>query len=303
MQELVYKNFFSMGTRFDIVLPGIDEESADSVCHAVRSALALIEEKISIYKEDSVFSRLNREAFSVAARMDHEIFSMLSRLAYLSEKTCGYFDYSMGSAKMATNHDKDNRPESDCLAKKQEGLPRLVLDREQSSIHFTSEDVALDSGGFGKGYGLEKVEAILQSHKVASAFVSFGESSLLAFGHHPYGSCWKTGIQNIFDESECIFTFDLLDEFLSVSGNTPKNIDKYKGGHIVNPHTGIAVEGFIQVAVAGKTGMATEVLSTALCCAPEDVRSIIAAAFPEYRGVIIEYNRQNRPEITFSFNL
>ena len=183
------------------------------------------------------------------------------------------------------------------------GARNIVLDHDEMSVIFTSDKLKIDSGGFGKGYGLDNVKKILEAWKIGSAFISFGESSILALGDHPYGKAWKAGIQDIFSEISSLFVFNLTNDALSVSGINPKNKQKYGVGHIINPHTGLAVDCFRQSAVAGKSGLIAEVVSTAILSAPDENRHQIMEQFPEYRAIVIDYDQTNRPIITFTCNI
>lgn len=293
-----------MGTRLDVVLPGISVDLADAVCMQIHAELDRIEEKISIYKESSGFAVLNREAVLHPVKTDEEMFSLIEKLIHLSDLTCGYFDFTIGKLSAMKITTSDNRLDTESLGKTvaAAGRHNIAVDKEKHTVFFNTENLKIDSGGFGKGYGLDHVKAILEAWKIESAFISFGESSILAMGNHPYGDAWKTGIQDIFDQDVSLFAFDLVNEAMSVSGINPQNNKKHGGGHIIDPHTGVAVDCFRQSAVAGQYGLVAEVVSTALICAPEHYRFTIMEQFPDYRAVVIDYDTSNKPNITFTFN-
>lgn len=294
-----------MGTRLDIVFPGIPDDVADGFSLEARTALNTLERKISIYKDNSVFSRLNRFAYKEPQPVEQDMFHLVRDLKALSFKTAGYFDFTLGKLgewmKLYANQGIETDLDFDDLLSGF-GAKHIVLDSSALTISFSSDKVFLDSGGFGKGMGLDMVRKALQIWQIESAFISFGESSILAHGRHPYGKTWKTGIRNVFDENEHVYTFDLQDEVMSVSGITPENLKKYGQGHIMNPHTGLAINKIIQAGVAGPAGFISEALSTVLICAPEEARSPVMEAFPEYRAVIISYDENRTPEIAYTFN-
>lgn len=304
-ENIVYRNAFSMGTRLDMVIPGISEEVGDSVCLQIRSELLRVEDKISIYKESSNFSELNRDAPLKPVKTDKEVFLLIHELIHLSEKTLGYFDFGMGKI---TEHNLKGYNQSETDGKTwlgklgSMGVKNIITDQQTMSVFFKSDSLKIDSGGFGKGYGLDCVKKVFESWKIDSAFISFGESSILAHGNHPYGNAWQTGLQNMFLQDESLFVFDLRNEALSVSGITPLNMKKYGGGHVMDPHTGIAMDAYRQAAVSGKSGLVSEVLSTALLCASQDHRPEIMDHFPEYKAIVVDYDQQNKPVITFSYN-
>ncbi len=297
-----FRNFLSMGTRFDMVLPGLTQESADNIFSTLKAELNRLEDKLSNYKDDSALSILNRYAFEQPFKVDTELFTLLEELIDLSSKTEGYFDFSMGkytsNAYISSDKGKDFQSDKP-LTSRIKGFEKILLNKEKSTIKFASGDISVDSSGFGKGKALDKVKEMLQIHQTPHAFISFGNSSILAHGKHPHGETWKTGIANLFLSTENVFVFDLKDECISVSGTTPQNLEKYGRSHIIDPFTGKEVEGFFQCAVAGSNGLTTEVLSTALSCAPLEKRDRIMQNFKGYDAVIIEYKNEE-PTITYN---
>ncbi len=297
---IVYRNHYGMGTRMDLVFPGVSEERADDVFRLIKTELARIEENISNYKENSIFSKLNVHAGGIPQKTDSETLLLIKKLKELSAKTLGYFDFTLGKlvAKNTTHQSAEQFETAQSAQDDLLGAEHVIANEELSTISFSSDRISLDSGAFGKGLGLDAVKKILEATKVDSAFISFGESSILAHGHHPYGTSWKTGVCDLYDQKKSIFVFDLTDEALSVSGITEQNRKKYGGGHIIDPLTGDPVEGFRQAAVAGQEGMVSEVLSTALMCAPNEKREEIMSEFPGYRGVVIDYDDSKKTYIS-----
>jgi len=301
MSSVAYRNFFSMGTRIDIILPGCDDESADSICLRLQHELKRTEEKISIYIPESDFSIINKLAFNKPVKTDEEIFDLLDEVIRLSEKTHGFFDFTLGRLLKLIQEDtsllSDEKKLGDLIQKT--GTRYIKLDRKLHTISVTSDLVSIDSGGFGKGFGLDLVKNIMKDTKIYSYFISFGESSILACGSHPYGNSWKTGIRNIFKEDEYICSFEMRDEFLSVSGITPQNLKKFGTGHIINPVNGKPVARLLHAAVKGKNGLATEALSTALIVAPEEHRDMLMKEFTDCSAVIFEYDENNNAKIIY----
>ncbi len=299
-----FRNFLSMGTRFDLVLPGSTQESADIVFTGIKTELNRLENKLSNYISDSALSVLNSHAVDRPQKTDKEIMEMISELMDLSDKTLGYFDFTMGKR----THSRNNQNKEEVKVKDTEVAvtdslkvnEKIELDKEKNTVQFLSSDVSVDSDGFGKGKALDEVKTILNSYQVDHAFVSFGNSSILAHGKHPHSDTWKTGIAHLFLPAENVFVFDLKDECISVSGTTPENMEKYGRSHIIDPLTGREINGYFQCAVAGEKGLITEVLSTSLACAPPEKRDQIMQNFDGYRAVIIEYKNEE-PTITYKY--
>ncbi len=278
-----YRYTISMGTRLDVLMPGVEDDKADAVFSNIRDEMERLENILSIYREDSVFSRLNKKAAILPYRVDQEVFSLLYRLLGYNTRTLGYFDVTLG-----TGIEQDPEMTGGTLANR-----GIILDHGKMEVSFDSEKVKIDSGAFGKGLALNSIKKILRQSQILNAFISFGESSVLTLGHHPYGDHWKTGIKDLFTPGKNAYVFETVDGSVSTSGNSPNNEGKYPDGHIINPRNGEKVRGHQLMCVAGPDPLEAEVLSTALILAEEDEKKTILENFPGYRAVHISYEGKN----------
>ena len=304
MSTSAYRNFFAMGTRLDIIFPDMDDNTADNVSLRIKKEIDYLEDKISNYRDDSFLNMINRNAAKKPVIADEYFISLIQELKRLSENTLGYFDFAVNSSLLNLLTGERNQADNAIAAAIPEGHYYRFIETnpDKKTVLFKNELVRIDSGGFGKGLALDAVRKCLENEDVSSAFISFGESSILAHGHHPYGSSWKTGVRNAFIENENVFTFDLLDSFLSTSGITPRNLEKYESGHIINPFTGKNIDTYITVAVAGNSGLETEVLSTALLIASQPERDEMMSFFPGYSAIVIEYDESRKPLIACRYH-
>ena len=286
---ITYRNLWAMGTRMDIVLPGQTEDLADEIFQMIRTEVNRLENILSIYRDDSDFSKINKNAFREEVFPEAGVFRILREMQNYSSLCLGYFDISMGLFK--TDEAFKYKPET-------MGMDKVIIDNERESIKFLSADVQLDSGAFGKGMALDSVKNILKNHRIYSAFISFGESSVLALGKHPHGDCWKIGIQDLYREGRNIFVFDIVDASVSTSGNSPQNLKKFTAGHLLNPKTGKGLIEMMQLCVVSESALEAEILSTALMFAGEDESIQILSSFKTAKAVRISYPEQGgEPEI------
>lgn len=133
----------------------------------------------------------------------------------------------------------------------------------------------LDFGGFAKGYFLRICGEILLESGVESAFVDFGNSSILGIGHHPYGDSWKVEVMNPYTHLP-VKELSLIDNAMSTSGNTPSY-----SGHVRNPLTGEACSAPRLVSVVTHDPLDAEVLSTVLMIADADQSHFVRGEFPD----------------------
>lgn len=239
-----------MGTRFDIIITDKERNEAQTIWNKIKQELHRLNKLLNRFDPDSEISFINLHAVQQKTTISEEVFEILSDCKFYWEKTFGLFDISLND------------------------FSKIVLDKNDKSVYFSSNNLSIDLGGYGKGYALGKVSEILAKFNVHQAFVDFGNSSIHALGHHPYGDSWKVSIENPYKKGEILGEFDLKDAFLSTSGNT-----QAYSNHIVHPKTGIYNNERKIVSVITNDPIEGEVLSTALMIASENERSEILKHF------------------------
>ncbi|MBR6662477.1 MAG: FAD:protein FMN transferase [Alistipes sp.] len=256
---VAYARFYAMHTRMEIVLPRLEEPMAQSVVRDVEQRVSDLERLMNRFDNASPLAMVNAVAATQAVVLDGELFMALELCEVFRRGTGGYFDVAAAEQ------------------------PRLgaayLLDGKSHTIRLASADVKIDLGGFAKGFALEQVCRMLRESGVESGVVNFGNSSIAALGHHPYGEWWPIGVANRKSAGAVAGEFRLCDSALSVSGRAESG--EY---HILNPHTGLRVAGEELVAVEGRSALVTEVLSTALYAAPHNQRAEIMGQYEGYRA-------------------
>lgn len=286
-KQVVYRNLFSMGTRLDLIFREVTDEQADSACLLLRNQLDRLENQISIYRDESLFSLINKQGMKAEFRLDLEMSKLFSDLFEMNNRTHGLFDFSLGKISSSAMTMKEI---SDYLSLNMN--EKISLNLENNSIKMLHRDAWLDSGSFGKGYALDSIKKILKSTNINHTFISFGGSSVMASGHHSAADYWAAGIQDFRDEKKNLYVFELRDSSLSTSGNTLNNRKKYPDGHIVNPRTGKRTGSLRQLSISGESAFICEILSTALFVADQDEVNEILKAFPGYLAVEFTYDEE-----------
>lgn len=276
----------AMGTRLDMVMHGIERAEGDRVFDRVLSMVSAIEAMLSRFNEHSPVSQLNRLGSRKSVEVEPELFDLLVLCREYYEKSGGLFDIAIGKA---TGEPGKGDPETIRKLLENSGMDKVELLPGSHSVRFHSDDVELDTGGFGKGYALDRVKSVLLDIGIYSAFISFGDSSILAMGDHPHGTGWKSGINHLFRPGESLYTFDLMNESLSTSGIGPNNIRANPEAHIIHPTRGGIQMDFRHISVASPSAMEAEVLSTALVAGDEEEKAVLIGNFPDCRAIEIEY--------------
>jgi len=273
----VYQNTASsMGTRFNLLLPGIDKFECDQRFSSCLQELNRLENMLSCFIPTSEISFLNDQAFNAPIKVSDELFTILnSCLTYyeLTEKT---FDISLG--KIIDNQER--------ILIEEIGADKVLFNDKDKTVQFASAQIKLNLGGFGKGYALLKIRNLLIKLGVSSAFISFGESSICCIGKHPYGDYWLVGIQDFYHKDKSIDTLKLVDQSVSTSGNMKVN------DHIINPANGKVVTAKKLITVKCNSPLDAEVLSTAFMIADNLQKVKILEAFSGLEILEVTYNNQ-----------
>lgn len=305
MAELFHNGFYAMGTRCHCVFPGIDGNKAARVFHMLKNEVNRIENSLSRFLPDSDISILNKLAARKAVPVDSELYDILKTCQACAGITGGAFDITLRPLLEYWNGDLPNRggrsqTQDPVALLEAVGMDHVILNDDEQTVSFDSDDVELDLGGFGKGYALAKIADLLRNFSVDNAFISFGESSVLTLGTHPAGDCWKVGINNYLDPGRSLHTFRIREGSVSTSGNffvdDGGSLQRHR--HVINPFTGHPVEAFATVSVFASSPVLAEILSTAFLVSPDEAVREIASELSQPEMEIVKVNYTNgTPEV------
>jgi thiamine biosynthesis lipoprotein len=297
--HLLYHNHFAaMGTRLDMIFCGHSRQEGHRLAEVISQELKRLEIMMSRFQENSPVWMVNQLAGKKSLSLDEELFNIFLTCKEYHELTGGLFDIALGSVMdLIRQGEYDQSTFINHLDSS--GMQQLVLDPEKMTIRFRNEKVQVDFGGFGKGYALERIRKLLLSHEILNAFISFGESSVLALGNHPHGSGWKAGVNHQMITGKSLLSFDLQNESLSTSGITSGHRDHGRRGQILHPVRGLTDRKYHHISIKSSSALEAEVLSTALIPADESESKRILAGFHASKAVGIIYDLQAEATIEY----
>ncbi|MBP3193965.1 FAD:protein FMN transferase [Natronogracilivirga saccharolytica] len=292
MAQVQHHSFFAMGTRCNMVLADIEPDESEIIVQRIKKEVLRIEEQLSRFLKNSEVSKVNMEASNHKVDVSNELFKVLKKCRYYHELTKGYFDITLWPILQYWRDQPDGDPETvrDMLAEL--GTGNIALDENGGYVRFANDNITIDLGGFGKGYALDKIQHMLLRFGVESAFVSLGESSILTFGNHPAGDCWKVGIKNYLAPDQSLHTFHVRYGSVSTSSNFFVN-DSGKlinHRHVIDPRTGAPVEDLVKVSVCAESAEIAEVLSTAFLVMPYEQVEQVAPQLPRIEVLKVDYS-------------
>lgn len=228
-----------------------------------------LEAQLSVYRDDSEISEINRAAAQSAQTVEEALFSFLCNCRNLSHTTDGAFDIATRALIVLWQDCRasgriPNQDEID-EALTRTGMDRVALDENSQTVEFDAMGVGFDLGAVGKGLAIDRAAAHLDEQGLGHYLLHGGYSSLLARGEHCGQDGWPVGIRNpLFTETRYA-TILLRDRAMSTSGSNVQFF-RYQGkryGHILDPRTGWPVEGLLSVTVTAPTAAEADALSTA----------------------------------------
>jgi thiamine biosynthesis lipoprotein len=167
--QTAYSRREAMGTFFEVFLAGADGEHLEAVASAALEEVARLERLLSGYDPFSEVTRLNREAGRRPMRVDADVWDLLCACEGYRRRTGGFFDVTAAAG--------------DGVG----GGEALLLDEGRRAVRLGRPGAALDLGGAGKGFALDRAGEVLRQFGVTSGLLHGGTSSVLAVGRHPDG--------------------------------------------------------------------------------------------------------------------
>jgi thiamine biosynthesis lipoprotein len=235
-------------------------------------ALSLVHEleaKLSVYRDDTDISRINRLAADSPQTLDADLFALLSRCVELWQQTDGAFDIAVRALILLWRRCREagRIPTDDEIASAlvSTGSQHLRLDVAASTIAFDRPEVGLDLGAIGKGYAADRAAQELTTAGMTDFVVHGGHSSVLARGDHAGQGGWPIGLKNPLFTDERYATLMLKDRALATSGSNIQYF-RYQGrryGHLLDPRTGWPADALLSVSVLAPTAADADALSTA----------------------------------------
>ena len=236
---------YLMGTEFQISAFHTSIDSCKKGLYYAFREVERIEQVTSNYRDSSEVSYVNRNAAFEPVKVSDELFELIIRSIYYSEKYQGLFDVTVGPLTDYWGFNSDHPIETEPDKKIIDSLLQFVnykfikLDSVNKTISFLKTGVNLDLGGIAKGYALDKASELLRS-KGINNFLINGGGDIFVSGHKGDGSKWLVGIKNPRDEKKLLATIEASGICIATSGDYERFriINGKRYHHIFNPHDG-----------------------------------------------------------------
>ena len=240
---LHYQESFVFGTRVEILVAGLEEARARSAASAVLLEFDRLHRTYHAWLP-SELSELNAAlAEGKAVDVNEEMAMLLGDAQGRSAQGDGLFDPGIGRLIQTWGFQSSDfaavLPNPDSIAdwrNNRTGIAALKIDGLR--ISSSSRNLAVDLGGYLKGYALDRAASILRDQGAMNALINIG-GNVMALGNKN-GSAWSVGIQHPRQPGP-LATLKLLDgEAIGTSGDYQRyfEVDGQRYCHLLDPRKG-----------------------------------------------------------------
>ena len=259
-----------LGTYVEITARGPDKDAMQRAVDAGFDAFRQVDRLISSYRDDSEVSRINAHAGRGPVSVSPWTFECLKKAVEVGERSGGAFDitcrplldlwgFLKKEYRVPTEFElRFARDLVDYRRLELVGWPAGRSGAARRTAFLRQSGMTLDLGGIGKGFAVDKAVAALKAAGVDAGRV------------RAWGDCFGFGARDWTVEIEPGKTVVLRNEAASTSGDYENFFEK--GGrhyaHIVDPKTGVPVEGIRSVTVKARTCTESDAWATAIYVNP-----------------------------------
>jgi len=240
----------AMNSPFEIHIAGQDENYARQAAGAFFRGIDHLENNLSRFLEDSDIARIRLLMPGQVLQVSPETMECLLVALWAYRETSGAFDVMLG-----------------------EGMDALRLDPERLSVSCELRNPAVDLGGIGKGFALDRGAEIMAEWDIEHALLVAGPSTMLALGSQD-GVPWSVGLNGT--------AVDLEDQALSASG---KDV---QGAHVRDPRAGVEATGHEKAWVLCPSAALADALSTAFMVMNREEVADFCRTHPEIRSHVLD---------------
>lgn len=263
----------TMGTRYQIKIADLPREIEQTyIENQIFSTLDQVDKLMSTYKPNSDVSRFNRAAIDESVIIDKQTLEViqLSKLIYTLSN--GAFDITVSPIVQLWGFGpefKQNKlPSANDI---QRALDKVGFDKIQITDNPPAleklQDVEIDLSAIAKGYGVDQVAKLLDTHNIENYLVEVG-GEIRVKGTNRAGQRWRIGIETpSFIRSGARQAIAIDNASIATSGDY-RNFFEVEGkrySHTINPLTGKPVEhNLASVTVVSRSCAEADALATAM---------------------------------------
>lgn len=303
----------AMACEFEVLVNAGEHEQATTAALAALDIVDQLEAQLTVYRDTSEISRINRDASAGWMTVEPRLFQLLQQAARLHTETAGAYDITSGPLSKVWGFYRHSGaiPTQDALATALHsvGMQHVEFDESRRALRLARAGVEFNLGSIGKGYALDRAAACMIAEGVDNFLWHGGQSSVLARGTHstrPADSPgWIVGLLDPMRPARRIAEIVLHDRALGTSG-AGSQFFRHAGkryGHILDPRTGWPAEGILSATAVAPTAAEADSLATAFYVMGVEATRQFCTAHAEYGAVLTYQPSPGTPIVCDTFNL
>lgn len=252
-----------LGTFVSVTVYAADTPETQAAINAAFAEIDAVDQLLSIHRADSALARAN-----AGGPVNDELHNVLKSALAIARQTEGAFDPTIRPLADLWGFIKKDGFRLPTDAELQSVLPKVdyrKVNVADGRLRFAAEGMSIDSGGFGKGYAVDRAIAALQRHGVRNAMVKAG-GDLRVIGRPPGRRHWTVWIEDPEKKGRRV-KVKLAAGALSTSGNYENSFtqNSRRYGHLLDPRTGQPVDEVAACTVTAPTCLESDAYATAAC--------------------------------------
>jgi len=292
----------TMGTIASLTLITSDSTAVADLALQALLSLHHTDSLMTNWTQTSETARVNRLAGSQTVILDPDLNRVLAVAGQVGVASAGTFDITVeplvrlwgflaGEPAVPTQEAVER-------ALVPTGWRQLEHDYRAGTIRFLHPDTRIDLGGVAKGYGVDRVVAVLRNAGVVNALIDLS-GNMVAMGSPPGKAGWTLGIMDPAGKHEYLGRLVLRDGAVATSGNylqyvmDPGDPDGKLYGHILDPRTGWPAVGMSSATVIAPDATTADAWATAFIVMDGQQARAVAAEHVELQVVLIEQAIEN----------
>ena len=264
----------TMGTAYSVKYRPAPGAPAPADLQAeVDRLLAQINRILSTYDPDSELSRFNRARTTDPVAISPALHTVLRTALLVGEQSQGAFDVTVGPLVNLWGFGPDPRndripaPADLAAAGRRVGHDKLELRHAPPTLRKTRADVYVDLSAIAKGYGVDRVSALLEAHGLEHHLVEIG-GEVRARGRNARGERWRIAVERPLSTGRSLGPLLALDEAAIATSGGYRNFFTVGGrryAHVIDPVSGWPVRNrAASVSVVADSCMLADAWATAL---------------------------------------
>lgn len=243
-----------IGSVFQFSIVHKEDFNCDDLLEKLFSEGERIENAYSRFMNNNELSELNSQ-LNKWADVSSELFELFTFANNVFKNTNGAFDITVKSVLDGLGYDKSYSFEENAPGK----LGHVELDAKNKRVKISA---AIDLGGFGKGFAIDKMSSILVENNCEN-FCIDGGGDIFCTGKDEKNEAWKVHFGHPLNLDEVIGVTE-VDGFACTSSNP--NLRTWGTGkhHLVDPNNGKPAENMVGTYVQSSTAMVADAYATAL---------------------------------------